>query len=67
MLNYMAPVALAANRAEQLLQPFITEHQHWVSIDNELCLFCAYTPLLELLGLQQMEVILFAIALDPLL
>jgi len=61
----VAPAAAAALRAEQLLQPFIAEHQHRVGLNHQLSLAVAHAPLL--LRREQVEVVLLAIALDPLL
>jgi hypothetical protein len=63
----MAPAAAAALRAEQLLQPFIAEHQHRIGLDHQLCPFVAHAPRLQLLRREQMQEILLAVALDPLL
>ena len=38
MFDHVAPTAGATLRAEQLLQPFVAEHQHGVSVDDQLCL-----------------------------
>ncbi len=62
----MAPAAAAALRAEQLLKPFIAEHQHRIGLDHQLCPFVAHPPRLQLLRREQMQEILFAVALNPL-
>ncbi len=63
----MAPAAAAALRAEQLLQPFIAEHQHRIGLNHQLCSFVAHAPCLQLLRREQMQKILLAVPLDPLL
>ncbi len=63
----MAPAAAAALRAEQLLQPFIAEHQHRIGLNHQLRPFVAHAPRLQLLRREQMQEILLAVALYPLL
>ncbi len=63
----MAPAAAAALRAEQLLQPFVAEHQHRIGLDHQLRPFVAHAPRLQLFRREQMQEILLAVALDPLL
>jgi len=63
----VAPAAPSALRAEQLLQPFIAEYQHRVSLDHQLGPSVAHAPFPQLLRREQVEVILLAIALDSLL
>jgi hypothetical protein len=62
----MAPAAAAALRAEQLLQPFVAEHQHRIGLDHQLRPFVAHAPRLQLLRREQMQEILLAVALNPL-
>ena len=54
VFDYMAPEAAGALRAEQLLQPFVAQHQNWVGIDEQLRFFGIHASLLQLLRLQQM-------------
>ena len=67
VLNHMAPTAAAALRAEQLLQPFVAQHQHRIGTEDQLRFFGIDAPLLQLLRLQQMQVVLLAAALDQLI
>ena len=67
VLGDIAPTAATALRVEQLLEPFIAEHHHRVSLDHQLGLAEAHPPFPQLLRREQVEVILLAIALDPLL
>lgn len=66
VLDHVAPTAAAAFGAEQLLQPFIAQHQHRVGVDDQLRFLGVHAPLLQLLWLQQMQVVLLAVALDQL-
>ena len=66
VLDHMAPAATAAFRAEQLLQPLVAENQHRVGVNDQLSFFGVHPPLLQLLWLQQMQVVLLAVALDQL-
>lgn len=66
VLDHMAPVAAAALRAEQLLEPLIAQHQHRIGVDDQPCLSVVDSPLLELLRGEEMQEILPAVALDPL-
>ena len=67
VLNHMAPTGAAALRAEELLEPFVAEDKHRIGINDQLCCLSAYSPLLKLVGLQQVQVVLLAGALDQLL
>ena len=66
VFDHMAPTAVAAFRAEQLLQPFVAQHQHRVGVEDQQRLLCRNAALLKLLRLQQMQVILLAVALEQL-
>jgi len=55
-----------ALRAKQLLQPFIAEHQHWVSMEHQLGSLFRHAPLLEFFHAQQVQKVFAAVALDPL-
>ena len=63
----VAPTAGAALRAEQLLKPLIAEHQHRVGLDHQAGAAIAHAAGLELLGLEQVEEMLTAIAADQLI
>ena len=63
----MEPAAAAALGAEQFFEPLVAQHQHGVGIDDQLCFFGIHPTLLELLRLQQMQVVLLTVALNPLL
>ena len=63
----VAPAARAALRAEQLLQPLVAEHQHGVGLDHQLGRFVGHAPGFELLRAQQVQEVLLAVALDPLI
>ena len=67
VLCHMAPAAVAAFRAEQLLQPLVAENQHRVGVNDQLSFFGVHPPLLQLLWLQQMQVVLLAVAKDDLI
>ena len=67
VVDHVAPVVAPAFRAKQFFQPFVAQHQHWVSVDNQLRLFGRDTALLQFLRLQQMQVVFFAVALNQLL
>jgi lipopolysaccharide/colanic/teichoic acid biosynthesis glycosyltransferase len=60
--HHMAPAAGAALRAEQLLQPLVAQHQHRVGLDHQPRPLVAHAPLLEFLRLQQVQVVLAAVA-----
>ena len=60
--HHMAPAAGAALRAEQLLQPLVAEHQHRVGLDHQSRPLVAHAPLPEFLRLQQVQVVLAAVA-----
>ena len=62
----VAPTAVTALRAEQLFKPFITDHLHGVGPDRKLRLAGVHAPLTQLLGCQQVQKILFAIAFNAL-
>jgi hypothetical protein len=62
----MAPAPAAALRAEQLLHPFVAEHQHRIGLDHQLRPFVTHPPRLQLLRREQMQEILLAVALNPL-
>ncbi len=63
----VAPVAAAALRTKKLFQPLVAEHQHRIGLDHQLCPFVAQAPRLQFLRREQMQEILLAIALYPLL
>ncbi len=63
----MAPAAAAALRAEQLLQPFVAEHQHRIGLDNQLRPFVGHSPQFQLFLREQMKEILLPVAFDSLL
>jgi hypothetical protein len=63
----MAPAAATALRAEQLLQPFVAEHQHRIGLDHQLRPVVAHAPSFQLFRREQMQEILLPVALDPLL
>ena len=67
VLDHVAPVTRAAPLAEQLLKPFVAEYQHWLGLDHQLGGFVGHPPRPELLGAQQMQEKLLAIALKALL
>ncbi len=67
VLRHMAPAVAAAGRAEQLLQPFVAEHQHRVGLDHQPRFLVAHAPLLELLGGEQVQKVLAAVAQQALL
>ena len=67
VLGHVTPAAMAALRAEQLLQSFVAENQHRVGMDDQLSFFGLHPSLLQLLRLQQMQVVLLAVALDGLI
>ena len=67
VLVHMAPAAAAALRAEQLLQPFVAEHQNGIGLDHQPGPSPTHPPLAQLLGAEQVQKVLAAIALDPLL
>ena len=54
VFDYLAPMAAAAFGAEQFLQPFIAQHQHWLGVDNQFRFFRFHPTLLQLVRLQQM-------------
>ena len=59
--NYMAPAVASALRAVELLQPFVADHQHWVSIDHQSRPLVAHAPGFELFEIEYMQEILFAV------
>ncbi len=63
----VAPAAAAALRAEQLLEPFVAEYQHGISLDDQLRPFLTHSPRLQLFWCKQMQEILLPVAIDPLL
>lgn len=63
----MAPAARAALRAEQLLKPFVAQHQHRIGLDHKLCGLVRHTPGLELFRLEQVQEVLLAMPFDALL
>ena len=67
VLGHVTPAAMAAFRAEQLLQPFVAEDQNRIGVNDQLSFFGVHPPLLQLLWLQQMQVVLLAVALDELI
>ena len=67
MLDDVAPPAASTLGAEQLFEPFVTKHQHRLGIEDELRFLGVDAALLQLLGLQQMQVVLLSVALDHLL
>ncbi|WP_413404177.1 hypothetical protein [Synechococcus sp. MIT S9510] len=67
VLDHMAPVQAPAFGAIQLLQPLIAEHQNRIGVDYQLGAFSWNASLLQLTWLQEMQVILPAIAFDELL
>ena len=66
-LNDVTPACTAAFRAEQLLQPFIAQHQYGIGIDHKLCAFVAHATGFEFCRREQVQEILAPIPLDPLL
>ena len=66
VFGHMEPAAVAALGAEQFFEPLVAQHQHRVGIDDQLRFSGIHASLLQLLRLQQMQVILLAVALDPL-
>jgi len=62
----VAPAAAAALRTEQLLQPFIAEHQYRIGLNQQLRLAVAHAPLLQLLRRDQVQEIFFAVAFNVL-
>jgi len=60
------PSAAATLRAIKLLQPLIAEHQHREGLDHKEGRFVGHAPETQLLWRQQVQKILFSIALDPL-
>ena len=52
-LGYMAPATGASAWTKQFLQPFVTEHQHRVSLDDQLGLGFFYAPFGQLTGVKQ--------------
>ncbi len=60
-------MAAAVRGAEKLPQPFVAEYQHRIGLDHQLRPFVAYALSLQLLRREQMQEILLAVALDPLL
>ena len=67
VLGHVTPAAMAAFRAKQFLQPFVAEDQNRIGMDDHLRFFGFHSPLLQLLWLQQMQVVLLAVALDELI
>ena len=51
----------------KVLQPFGAKHQYRLGIEDQLGLFREHPPLPQLLRLQQLQVVLLAVALDWLL
>jgi len=54
VLGDVAPAAAAALRAEQLLHPFVGEHQHLVGLDQQLGPAAVHAALLQLFRGEQM-------------
>ena len=66
VFDHMAPTTAAAFRTEQLLQPFVAQDKYRIGVDDQLRFLGLHAPLLQLFWLQQMQVILLAVALDEL-
>jgi hypothetical protein len=66
VLDHMAPAAAAALWAEQLLKPFMAQHQHRVGLNHQAGPLVGHAPLLKLLRAQQVQKILLAVAFDAL-
>ena len=62
VLDHMAPAAGTTFRTKQFFQPFIAQHQHGVSVDDQVGFFGLDAPLPQLFGLQQMQVVLLPLA-----
>ena len=54
VLGDVAPAAAAALRAEQLLQPFIAEHQHRIGLNHEQGPLVVHAALPQFLRLEEM-------------
>jgi len=63
----VSPAAAAALRAEQLLQPFVAEHLHWIGLNQQLSLSVAHATMLQLLRREQAQETFLAVAFNALL
>ena len=63
----MEPAALPALRAEQFLQLLVAQHQHAVRLDIQSDSLVGHAPRTELHRAQQVQEVLLAVALDPLI
>ncbi len=61
----MAPVAAAAWGAEKLLQPIVAKYHHRIGPDHEVRPFVAYALRFQLFRREQMQEILLAVTLVP--
>lgn len=67
VFDHVTPVAVSALRAKQLFQRFVAEHQNRVGIDHEMRFLGGDAALFKLFGLQEVQVVLLAVALHQLL
>ena len=63
----LAPVAPAALRAEQLLQPHVAQHQHWMGLDHQLGCLVGHAPRFEPVRAHLVQELLLSVSLDQLL